>query len=191
MQALRESSWISDRFTAQVLASEKFKFTRSPSIIFCFVSPIPTRLEHSLAMSLEERERKENNKTPAASVSTTNAIGRVCDTCLKSTSDRNVIFFLWFLESFRFLLVLHVKSTGLPMQIQLGKIDKWRKLTGSHQSQSGLCSVCWWRNSCPSLMKIRVFYSKMKTRNQRVTISLPVSHPLCDLIKGYSLLPTS
>lgn len=64
VHALGKSSWISGCFIAQVLVSEKFKYTRSPSIIFCFVSTVSTRLGHSLAMILEESEReKKTTKT--------------------------------------------------------------------------------------------------------------------------------
>lgn len=170
MQALGESFWISDCFTAQVLASEKFKFTKSPSVIFLFRFPNAHQIRTQLG-NVTRRKREKRKQ--------------------QSTSDRNVLSFLWLLESFKFHLVLCAKSTGLCKYVGIRKIDKWWKLTNSHQSQSNLCSVCWWKNSCSPLMKIRVFYSKMKTRNQRMRISLPVSHLMCDLIEGYSWFPAS
>lgn len=94
------------------------------------------------------------------------------------------------LESIKFQLVLCEKSTGLCKYIWV-KIDRWEKLARPCQSHRDLCCVCQWKNTPSCITKIRVFYSKMKTRNQRVRISLLVSHPVCHLIKGYSWLPAT
>lgn len=164
---------------------------QKPSNYFLFHFPSAHQIRTHLGnVTRRKRERKENNKKTAARFSTTNTVGRVCETCHKSTADRNVLFFVWFLESFKFQLVLCAKSTGLYKYIWV-KIDRWEKLARPCQSQRPLLCVCQWKNSHSCFTKIRVFYSKMKTRNQRVRIRPLVSHPVCDLIKRYSWLPAS
>lgn len=75
------------------------------------------------------------------------------------------------------------------MQTHLGKIDRWGKLTipvrAKEISAAGvpmeeLLLLLDWDKGL-------LYHSKRKTRNQRMRISLLLSHPVCDLIKEWDI----
>lgn len=176
--ALGESSWISDCFTAHVLDSERFQLSRSPSTIFLFHFPsahqIRTQFGNVTRRKRERKEKDKKNQLPVFQLQT--LLDRFVKLAIKVLQ--------WKVSNFNWFCVQNqqvcANTTG-------------SRLTGGKSLQdpvrvteiSALC-VCQWKKSRTCFTKIRVFYSKMKTRNQRVRISPLVSHPVCDLIKGYS-----